>query len=942
MENKEIKIYGAREHNLKNINVSIPKNSLTVITGLSGSGKSSLAFNTLYAEGERRYVESLSSFTRQFFKTKEKPDVDDIEGLSPAIAIDQKGQSHNPRSTVATITEIHDYLRVLFANKGVPFCINGHGPITKDSVNGVMDSIFKELKDKESFYITGPIVRNYDKNLDNIIANVKEDGYVRVLINNKVFLLDDEIKFEKNTKYDIDVLISRYSYDVSIDISEGLTIAVESALKYTNGLVRLIKPELNESILYSTRNACKECNFVIPDIDATLFSFNQKKGACSSCAGLGYRLEAVEELLVPDQSLSINDGAIVYYKNRIDDTSREYQILKALCEYYKISMNLPYSKLSKKDKQYLLKGSDERIAVNLRSVNNIETNKKDYIEGIATLIERRYIETSSSDARNYYSTFMLQRTCKECKGQRLNDFALSVKVANNSIADIVAMSIEKCIEFFINLNITKKEDKVNNLILNKIIDKLIFIQQIGLEYITLDRQTSTLSGGESQRIRLARQLGTKLTGVLYVLDEPSIGLHQKDNKKLIETLKKLRDFGNTVVVVEHDIETIEAADYVIDIGPSPGLAGGYLVACGTPDEIKLNDKSITGKYLSGKNKIMLPTIRKKSNSVLRIFGAKENNLKNIDISIPTDSLVSITGVSGGGKSTLLEDIIFKGINQIKGFKTTNVGKFEKILGSELIDKVIFVSQDPIGKTPRSIPATYVGVFDDIRELYSMAPESKIRGYTRGRFSFNKPGGRCENCWGEGEIRVDMQFLGSVIIDCEVCNGKRYNELTLSIKYKNKSIYDVLEMTFTEAFDFFKNSPKISSKLETVIEVGLGYLKLGQNAATLSGGEAQRIKLSTFLLKKTKGKNLFLFDEPTTGLHIDDVNRLIGVLNKLIENRNGVVVIEHNLDFIKVSDFIIDMGLDGGVKGGYIVATGTPEDVSKNINSYTGKFLKDYL
>ncbi|AGR40760.1 excinuclease ABC subunit UvrA [Spiroplasma taiwanense] len=943
--NKKIIVKGAREHNLKNVNIEIPKEKLIVFTGLSGSGKSSLAFNTIYAEGERRYIESLSSFSRQFLKSVEKPDVDEIEGLSPAISIDQKTTSHNPRSTVGTTTEIHDHLRLLFASIGTPVCINGHGQIKASSLKEIIETLKKETRDNEQIFILASLVRDKKGTHKEIFQKLKKENFLRVQVNGEIKNLEEEIILEQNKRHNIDIVVDRLIFkNEDEDLQSRIYSAIEIGLTYSNGLIKILYPNKNNTTkLFSTKYSCSECGFAIPNLEANLFSFNKKNGACETCSGLGVNLEADPALIIPDLSLSINSGGILYYKNLVDSQNIEWQRFKLLCDYYLVDLNQAISSLDEKQMTALLWGSHEPIETKIVTSSGNVLRSFDFIEGVASLIERRYIETKSEDNRKYYGKYMMSKVCKTCDGKRLNEIALSVKINDISIADFVEMTIEDEFNFLLNLKLTEQQEKIASLVLNQLLSRISFLNEVGLNYLTLSRSATTLSGGESQRIRLAKQLGSKLSGVLYVLDEPSIGLHQRDNDKLITTLKKLRDLGNTLIVVEHDEDTMKEADWIVDIGPGAGIHGGEIVAQGTYEEICKNLNSLTGKYLSKQLSIPIPKKRRGGNGLkIEIQQANENNLKNIDVTLPLGKFITITGVSGSGKSTLVEEIIYKGLRKELNKELIKPGKYKRIKGWENVDKIIYVSQDPIGKTPRSNPATYTSVFDDIRDLYAEIPESKIRGYKKGRFSFNVPGGRCDGCQGDGVVRVDMQFLGFVEVICEICDGKRYNEETLQVKYKGKHIWDILSMTVQEANLFFENIPKIKEKLETILAVGLGYIKLGQNATTLSGGEAQRVKLSTFLLKKSTGKTLFLLDEPTTGLHIDDVRRLIDVLNILVDQGNTVLTIEHNLDFIKVSDYIIDLGPEGGSGGGTILATGTPEQIIKVESSYTAKYLKEYL
>ncbi len=945
MANNKLIIKGAREHNLKNIDIELPKEKLIVFTGLSGSGKSSLAFNTIYAEGERRYIESLSSFSRQFLKSVEKPDVDDIEGLSPAISIDQKTTSHNPRSTVGTTTEIHDHLRLLYANVGTPYCINGHGPIQTSSIKEIIDTLKKETSDHEQFFILAPVVRDKKGTHKDLFLKLNKEGFIRALVNGKIRNLDEDIELEQNKRHNIDIVVDRLIYqEDDEDLQSRIYAAIEVGLSYSNGLIKIQYPKRNdETRLFSTKYSCSECGFIIPNLEANLFSFNKKNGACEVCSGLGVNLEADPSLIIPDDNLSIRSGGILYYKNLVDSQNIEWQKFKSLCNYYLIDLNQPINTLSAKQMKVILWGSEEPIETKITTSSGNVYNAFDYIEGVGSLIERRFIETSSEENRKYYGKYMVSKECKACQGQRLNPIALSVKLNGLNIAEFVNLTIEEELNFLLNLKLTEQQEKIASLVLQQLLSRISFLNEVGLNYLTLSRSATTLSGGEAQRIRLAKQLGSKLSGVLYVLDEPSIGLHQRDNDKLINTLKKLRDLGNTLIVVEHDEDTMKEADWIVDIGPGAGTRGGEVMAQGTYEDICKNENSITGQYLSKKLSIPTPKKRRGGNGKkLEILEVTENNLKKIDVTIPLGKFVTITGVSGSGKSTLVEEVIYKGLRKEINNELIRPGKYKKMKGHENIDKIIYVSQDPIGKTPRSNPATYTSVFDDIRDLFAEVPEAKIRGYKKGRFSFNVPGGRCDTCQGDGVVRVDMQFLGFVEVICETCNGRRYNEETLQVKYKKKNVHDVLNMTVEEAYEFFENVPKINLKLKTILDVGLGYIKLGQNATTLSGGEAQRVKLSTFLLKKSTGKTMFLLDEPTTGLHIDDVKRLIKILNILVDQGNTVLTIEHNLDFIKVSDHIIDLGPDGGSEGGNILVTGTPEQVCLSSESYTAKYLKAYL
>ena len=944
MSKDKIIVKGARENNLKNINVEIPKNKLVVFTGLSGSGKSSLAFNTIYAEGRRRYIESLSSYARQFLGGNEKPDVDAIEGLSPAISIDQKTTSHNPRSTVGTVTEIYDYLRLLYARVGTPYCINGHGVIKSVTIKEIINNLKQQVKADDKLMILSPIVRDKKGSFKDLFLRLKQESFLRVKVNDEIKSLDDEIELDKNKRQNIDIVIDRIVFRDNEDMISRIHDAIEIALKYGDSLVKIDLLDQNKELLFSTNYSCSICGFVIPELEPRLFSFNSPTGACYECKGLGVKLEVDEELLIPNRRLTILQGGIVYLKNIVNTTNLEWQKFKVLANHYHIPLDQPIENLPREQLQYLIRGSDEPIEYNIRTASGNTMRGYDYIEGIGQLIERRYTETTSESAREYYKQFMADKKCTTCQGKRLNKLPLAVKINNLNIADFTDLSVEDELQFILNLSLTETQQEIARLIINELVNRLDFLNRVGLSYLTLSRKAQTLSGGEAQRIRLATQIGSQLTGVLYVLDEPSIGLHQRDNDMLIDTLKSLRDLGNTLIVVEHDEDTIMASDYIVDIGPAAGINGGEVVAIGTVDDIMANPESITGKYLKGEETIEVPKTRRGGNGLtLEIKGARENNLKNINVTIPLNKFICLTGVSGSGKSTLMNEILWKGIKKNLGNLTERSGAHNKIVGIDNIDKVINISQDPIGKTPRSNPATYTSVFDDIRDLFAGTPEAEARGYLKGRFSFNVPGGRCENCQGDGIIKISMHFLPTVFVQCEVCEGKRYNDETLMVKYKEKNIYDVLEMTVDQACAFFEKQPKIKQKLTTMQEVGLGYIKLGQSATELSGGEAQRVKLSTFLLKRATGKTLFLLDEPTTGLHIDDVKRLLKVLNRIVDNGDTVVTIEHNLDVVKVADYIIDLGPNGGVGGGQVVATGTPEQVAKKTDvSYTAKYLKKML
>ena len=935
----EIVIKGARENNLKNIDITLPKNKLIVMTGLSGSGKSSLAFDTIYAEGQRRYVESLSAYARQFLGGSEKPDVDSIEGLSPAISIDQKTTNNNPRSTVGTVTEIYDYLRLVFSRVGVPYCPNHNIPISSQSVEEMTNKIM-EYPLGTKMVILSPVVHGEKGTHKDLLESLRKEGYVRVRVNGEMYDLSEDINLEKNKKDKIDVVIDRIA--LKEESRSRLFEALEQATKLSHGkvVVQLLGEEKKE-LVFSEQFACPHCEFSLPELEPRLFSFNAPYGACPDCKGLGVKLQIDEELLVPDESLSLSKGAI---KTLTDDPEAiEYMELECLCKHYKIDMDKPWSKLSKKDKNYILYGSDELIRIKYSTRGGIKRDKEDFYEGIINRLERRYMETSSTWIREWLEHYMVEHTCDTCHGARLNDDVLSVKIGGKNIYEVTKMSIKDLIPFFSNLKLSEEKKEIAKLVIKEILDRLTFLSNVGLEYLTLSRSAGTLSGGEAQRIRLATQIGSHLTGVLYVLDEPSIGLHQRDNEKLIKSLLEMRDLGNTLIVVEHDTDTMLASDYLVDIGPGAGDAGGEVVAQGTPEEVMKNENSITGKYLSGKLCVETPKKRRKgSKKYLKIRGAKENNLKNIDVDIPLGTFTCITGVSGSGKSSLINEILCKAISQKLYKSKEKPGKYDKILGIENLDKIVAISQNPIGRTPRSNPATYTGVFDDIRTLFTTTKEAKMYGFEKNRFSFNVKGGRCEACRGDGVKKIEMHFLPDVYVPCEVCHGTRYNRETLSIKYKGKNIAEVLDMRVTEALKFFENVPKIKHKLQVLEDVGLGYIKLGQSAPTLSGGEAERVKLAKELQKRATGKTLFVLDEPTTGLHTDDIKRLLSILQKIVDNKDTVVVIEHNLDVIKVADYIIDLGPEGGDGGGTIVATGTPEEVSKIKESYTGQFLNKIL
>lgn len=936
-------IKGARENNLKNINVEIPKNKLVVITGVSGSGKSSLAFDTIYAEGQRRYLESLSTYSRQFLGGNEKPNVDTIEGLSPAIAISQKSTSHNPRSTVGTVTEIYDFLRVLFARIGDPYCPNGHGKIETLTIKQIVDKIFENFKENDKIQIIAKYVRKQKGTFKKELDKLRSLGFLRLRIDNKIYSLDEEFDLNKNNFHNIDIIIDRIVGHDDKDTRSRINDAVESALKNspTHEVIVLVNDQEFE---YSEAHACKKCGFSIPEMEPRLFSFNSPIGACPNCRGLGITFEGDEHKMIPHPELSIIDGGIEYYKNTAGTTNIEWQIFECMLKHYKININTPINKLTRKQLDYILYGSDEPFHINVTSANGLKRESYEYFEGVLNHVKRLYFETTSEMARTFYGKFMSEKVCKVCRGKRLSPQALCVKINGKSIIDLTDMSIDDLLNFFLELKLNDQKAQIAQLALKEIINRLTFLQNVGLGYLTLSRNANTLSGGEAQRIRLATQIGSNLTGVLYVLDEPSIGLHQKDNDMLITTLKKMRDLGNTIIIVEHDEETMLQADYIVDIGPGAGINGGSVVASGTPKEIMQSKDSITGKYLSGELFIPIPKTRRSGNGQkITIKGAQENNLKNITVNFPLGKFICVTGVSGSGKSTLVLDTLATNIQKYLFNPFTKAGKIKSITGIQDIDKLIIVTQEPIGRTPRSNPATYIGVFDDIRELFALVPEAKARGYKKGRFSFNIPGGRCEKCQGDGVIRIAMQFLPDVYVKCDECHGKKYNDETLSIKYKGKSIYDILEMSVNEALEFFKNVPNIHHKISLLNDVGLGYLKLGANSNTLSGGEAQRIKLAKFLQKNSTSKTILILDEPTTGLHTDDIKKLINILNRIVDAGTTLIVIEHNLDLIKCADYIIDLGRDGGEAGGQVIATGTPEQLLNYCDiSYTAQYLKKLL
>ncbi len=936
---KNIVIKGAREHNLKNIDVEIPRDKLIVFTGLSGSGKSSLAFDTIYAEGQRRYVESLSSYARQFLGQMEKPDVDYIDGLSPAISIDQKTTSRNPRSTVGTVTEIYDYLRLLYARIGIPHCTKCGREITQQTVDQIVDSVMK-LEDKTKIQILSPIVRGrkgeYVKELDG----VRKSGFVRVRVDGAVYDLSEDIRLDKNKKHNIEVIVDRLTINESI--KSRLTDSIETATHLSDGVV-IIDIVGDREELFSLNYACPEHGAVIEEMSPRMFSFNNPFGACKKCAGLGAYREIDPQLIIPNKKLSINQGAIKASGWSINDSSIAKMYYEGLAKAYGFSLDVPIEMISKEGLHAILYGTGDKKLTMKRVTSYGSGTYKNSFEGIVSNLKRRYDETTSDWARSDIEQVMTTCVCPDCKGSRLTPEIMSVTVGGKNIYEFCKMPINEELEFIKNLELTEREKLIGTLVINEIKERLEFLNSVGLDYLSLSREAATLSGGEAQRIRLATQIGSSLMGVLYILDEPSIGLHQRDNDKLLATLKHLRDLGNTLIVVEHDEDTMRNADYIVDIGPGAGVHGGELIAAGTLEDIINCKNSITGMYLSGKRFIPVPDKRRKGNGKkLTVHKAAENNLKNIDVEIPLGKFVAVTGVSGSGKSSLVNEILNKYLSNVLNGAKKRPGKFEKISGTDNLDKVINIDQSPIGRTPRSNPATYTGVFNDIRELYAQTPDAKQRGYKANRFSFNVKGGRCEACQGDGIVKIEMHFLADVYVPCEVCAGKRYNRETLEVKFKGKTIFDVLEMTVDEGVEFFSQQPKIYRKLKTLSDVGLGYIKIGQSATTLSGGEAQRVKLATELAKRSTGKTIYILDEPTTGLHTADVHRLVNVLNMLVDTGNTVLVIEHNLDIIKTADYIIDLGPEGGKGGGRIVAAGTPEEVAKCKKSYTGQYLKKYL
>lgn len=938
MKGPSIVVKGARAHNLKDIDIELPKNKLIVMTGLSGSGKSSLAFDTIYAEGQRRYVESLSAYARQFLGQMDKPDVDTIEGLSPAISIDQKTTSKNPRSTVATVTEIYDYIRLLYARVGKAFCPYHGIEIESQTVQQMVDRIL-ELEERTKIQILAPLVSHRKGSHEKLIEDIGKKGYVRLRVDGEVVDVNEVPALDKNKNHTIEVVVDRLV--VKSGIETRLADSIETSLELGEGNLT-VDVIGGEDLKFSENHACPICGFSIGELEPRMFSFNSPFGACPTCDGLGQRLTVDLDLVVPDTNKTLNEGAIEPW----EPTSSDFYptLLKRVCEVYKINMDKPYKKLTDRQKDILMNGSgDKEIEFSFHSRNGGTRRRKMKFEGVVPNIDRRYHESPSEYTREMMSRYMTELPCETCHGKRLSKEALSVYVGGYNIGEVVEYSIKNALKFYENIELSEQDKAIAKQILIEIISRLTFLNNVGLDYLTLNRSSGTLSGGEAQRIRLATQIGSRLTGVLYVLDEPSIGLHQRDNDRLINTLKEMRDLGNTLIVVEHDDDTMRAADYLVDVGPGAGNHGGEIVSSGTPKKVMKDKKSLTGQYLSGKKRIDVPEHRREvTNRKISIKGAKSNNLKDVDVDIPLSVMTVVTGVSGSGKSSLVNEVLYKSLAQAINNSKVKPGEHDEIKGIDQLDKIIDIDQSPIGRTPRSNPATYTGVFDDIRDVFAQTNEAKIRGYQKGRFSFNVKGGRCEACKGDGIIKIEMHFLPDVYVPCEVCDGKRYNRETLEVTYKGKNIADVLAMTVEEATYFFENIPKIHRKLQTLVDVGLGYITLGQQATTLSGGEAQRVKLASELHKRSTGRSIYILDEPTTGLHVDDISRLLKVLNRLVENGDTVVIIEHNLDVIKTADYIIDLGPEGGEGGGTIVATGTPEDIASVEASYTGKYLKTVL
>ncbi|MCH4336011.1 MULTISPECIES: excinuclease ABC subunit UvrA [Staphylococcus] len=938
MKGPRIVVKGARAHNLKDVDIEIPKNKLIVMTGLSGSGKSSLAFDTIYAEGQRRYVESLSAYARQFLGQMDKPDVDTIEGLSPAISIDQKTTSKNPRSTVATVTEIYDYIRLLYARIGKPYCPNHNIEIESQTVQQMVDRIL-ELKERTKIQILAPVVSHRKGSHEKLIADIGKKGYVRLRVDGDIVDVNEVPELDKNKNHTIEVVVDRLV--VKDGIETRLADSIETGLELADGNITVDVID-GEDLKFSENHACPICGFSIGELEPRMFSFNSPFGACPTCDGLGQRLTVDLDLVVPDPNKTLNEGAIEPW----EPTSSDFYptLLKRVCEVYKINMDKPYKKLTDRQKNILMNGSgDKEIDFSFHSRNGGTRHRRMKFEGVVPNIDRRYHESPSEYTREVMSKYMTELPCETCYGKRLSKEALSVYVGGYNIGEVVEYSIKNALNYYENIELSEQDRAIASQILKEIISRLSFLNNVGLEYLTLNRASGTLSGGEAQRIRLATQIGSRLTGVLYVLDEPSIGLHQRDNDRLISTLKEMRDLGNTLIVVEHDDDTMRAADYLVDVGPGAGNHGGEIVSCGTPSKVMKDKKSLTGQYLSGKKRIDVPEHRREvTDRKISIKGARSNNLKGVDVDIPLSVMTVVTGVSGSGKSSLVNEVLYKSLAQKINKSKVKPGAFDSIEGIDQLDKIIDIDQSPIGRTPRSNPATYTGVFDDIRDVFAQTNEAKIRGYQKGRFSFNVKGGRCEACKGDGIIKIEMHFLPDVYVPCEVCDGKRYNRETLEVTYKGKNIAQVLEMTVEEATYFFENIPKIHRKLQTLVDVGLGYITLGQQATTLSGGEAQRVKLASELHKRSTGRSIYILDEPTTGLHVDDISRLLKVLNRLVENGDTVVIIEHNLDVIKTADHIIDLGPEGGDGGGTLVATGTPEEIANVESSYTGKYLKTVL
>ncbi|CDR20578.1 excinuclease ABC subunit UvrA [Staphylococcus argenteus] len=938
MKEPSIVVKGARAHNLKDIDIELPKNKLIVMTGLSGSGKSSLAFDTIYAEGQRRYVESLSAYARQFLGQMDKPDVDTIEGLSPAISIDQKTTSKNPRSTVATVTEIYDYIRLLYARVGKPYCPNHNIEIESQTVQQMVDRIM-ELDTRTKIQLLAPVISHRKGSHEKLIEDIGKKGYVRLRIDGDIVDVNEVPALDKNKNHTIEVVVDRLV--VKEGIETRLADSIETALELAEGQLTVDVID-GEDLKFSENHACPICGFSIGELEPRMFSFNSPFGACPTCDGLGQKLTVDVDLVVPDKDKTLNEGAIEPW---IPSSSDFYPtLLKRVCEVYKINMDKPFKKLTDRQRDILLYGSGEKEIEFTFTQRQGGTRKRTMVfEGVVPNISRRFHESPSEYTREMMSKYMTELPCETCHGQRLSREALSVYVGGLNIGEVVEYSISQALNYYENINLSEQDQAIANQILKEIISRLTFLNNVGLEYLTLNRASGTLSGGEAQRIRLATQIGSRLTGVLYVLDEPSIGLHQRDNDRLINTLKEMRDLGNTLIVVEHDDDTMRAADYLVDIGPGAGEHGGQIVSSGTPQKVMKDKKSLTGQYLSGKKRIEVPEYRRPaSDRKISIRGARSNNLKGVDVDIPLSIMTVVTGVSGSGKSSLVNEVLYKSLAQKINKSKVKPGLYDNIEGIDQLDKIIDIDQSPIGRTPRSNPATYTGVFDDIRDVFAQTNEAKIRGYQKGRFSFNVKGGRCEACKGDGIIKIEMHFLPDVYVPCEVCDGKRYNRETLEVTYKGKNIADILEMTVEEATQFFENIPKINRKLQTLVDVGLGYVTLGQQATTLSGGEAQRVKLASELHKRSTGRSIYILDEPTTGLHVDDISRLLKVLNRLVENGDTVVIIEHNLDVIKTADYIIDLGPEGGNGGGTIVATGTPEDIAQTEASYTGKYLKEVL